>query len=65
MRKISVLESSNRYAQFNLLEVELTEDQVSLLVPQEFSFRIDNVEAATKLRDILNVYLAIQELDEE
>lgn len=63
MRRTFIISANDRFANTESIEVTLEENLVRLVEPGEFHFVIDNVEAATTLRAILDVYIAIQRLE--
>jgi len=47
------------------LDVELLDSEVCLVIPHIGSFSIDNLAAAEKLRDILNAWITVKQLEED
>lgn len=62
MRKSVTLRCKSPFADNNVLEVALTDAQVTLTIPDRAGFRIDTLESAEELKQILEVYIAYQKL---
>lgn len=61
MNKQVVLQSKNPFIVSSTMGIEMEDDQI-IFYPDEGRFYLDNVEDAKKLRDMLNVWIAYQEL---